>query len=255
VVSGGERLDRLIAASPSEQSWRALCRALGRARRGTIDDVGERIAGWPDALREAPWSWLSRALAGGDVPALRLARIAVVQSRRVEDAAIERLVASANVGGLMNLVLDDNLLGPRGARALAASPHLGELVLLLLGSNRIGDEGAQALAEARGLGSLASLDVSHDQIGDEGAAAIVGGRGLPILRNLYLEENRITDAGARRIASMPALSRYEQLMLDDNPIGEAGHAALAASPHRSPALRLAWIGAGSLRPREPVQGP
>jgi hypothetical protein len=239
---GGEGLDRLIEALPSEGSWRALCRALGRARAATIDDVTEQIAGWPDALREAPWGWLRRALSGEDVPALRLARIAVVRRRRAGDAAVERLVASPNVSGLVTLVLDANLVGPHGARAIAASRHLGKLVLLLLGDNRLGDLGAQALAEARALDSLASLDLSHDEIGDAGAAAVVSGRGLPTLRNLYLDENRITDLGVQRIAAMPALSRYEQLMLDHNPISEAGYAALAASPHRSSTLTTAWIG-------------
>jgi hypothetical protein len=59
-------VERILDGPPSKIAFRALCAALGRAGspRHLVSLCGERLASWPDAMREAPWSWLAALEAG-----------------------------------------------------------------------------------------------------------------------------------------------------------------------------------------------
>ncbi|GAA4528168.1 hypothetical protein [Amycolatopsis samaneae] len=68
--------ERILTGPPGKIAFRALCAVLGRA--GSPPDLvawcGERLAAWPGAVREAPWSWLAALEAGHERPGWPLVR-------------------------------------------------------------------------------------------------------------------------------------------------------------------------------------
>jgi hypothetical protein len=127
-----------------------------------------------------------------------------------------RIFKLASLTELTSLHIQDNEIGPEGARVLAS---LTGLTSLYLSSNRIGPEGAHALAA---LTRLTSLHLDYNQLGATGTRALAA---LTRLTSLHLEYNRIGAGGARALA---ALTRLTSLHLTGNAIGDEGARALTA---------------------------
>ncbi|MGP4083502.1 hypothetical protein [Streptomyces sp. KR55] len=78
-------IERILGGPPSKLAFRALCAALVRAGspRDLVSRCDERLASWPDVLREAPWSWLAALNAGYTKPTWQLVRSLAPQSARI----------------------------------------------------------------------------------------------------------------------------------------------------------------------------
>jgi uncharacterized protein (TIGR02996 family) len=173
------------------------------------------------------------------------------------DDAFVAFVRSPHLGGLHELDLGANALGPRSVAALLAAPFAANLASLDLWRNRVGDEGAEliaasaspsvrriqlgesgigarggvALARSRRLGAVEVLELQHNPLGDEAACALVGSGSLAALRSLNIYEVGLGVEGAGRLCELPGLGRIEQLSIGGNRIGDRGLRALAGSPH------------------------
>jgi uncharacterized protein (TIGR02996 family) len=194
----------------------------------------------------------------------RLSRISFTGAgNRMDGAGASAFFASPYLGGLTELDLSYNAIGPQGAAALAACRHLAGLRHLDLSHNRVGDEGAAALAASPYLGNLESLSLYSNDIGDDGAAALANSPHLNRLDFLGLTSNQVGPAGVEALAAAAGLPALTRLRLAYNPVGDRGAAALLASPRLGPLstrlrrlreldLRGANVGAeaaAALRPR------
>ncbi len=112
-------VERILGGPPSKLAFRALCAALSRA--GSPEDLvshaGQRLAAWPDPVREAPWSWLAALDAGFSKPAWRLVRSLGFRSGHAGTTRIALPDSHAEAHGVTHL--DLGWFGP-GARRLAA---------------------------------------------------------------------------------------------------------------------------------------
>jgi uncharacterized protein (TIGR02996 family) len=175
--------------------------------------------------------------------ALRLSR-APSQVRlewgEITDRELEPLAQSTTITRLRLLKLENNCIGPAGARMLADSPNFAGLVELDLGrrpfaarspGRAIGDEGVSAIAGSKTLRQLRVLDLSEQDIGPAGAAALANSPVAAGLRELHLNLNRLGRDGAQELAASPLLAGLKTLQLATNAIGDLGLTALASSPH------------------------
>jgi len=72
VIDYEAEIDRILAGPPGKLAFRGLC-AVARDP-DLVARCEERLAGWPDEVREAPWSWLAALAAGHPRPGWRLVR-------------------------------------------------------------------------------------------------------------------------------------------------------------------------------------
>lgn len=75
-------VERVLGGPPGKQAFRALCAVLARADNpeSLVSLCDERLAAWPDAVREAPWSWLAALDAGYPKPTWPLVRSLALRS-------------------------------------------------------------------------------------------------------------------------------------------------------------------------------
>ena len=78
MIDYAAEVDRILAGPPSKVAFRALCAALRDS--DLVTRCEERLAEWPDEVREAPWSWLATLAAGHTRPAWRLVRSLALQA-------------------------------------------------------------------------------------------------------------------------------------------------------------------------------
>jgi uncharacterized protein (TIGR02996 family) len=119
-------------------------------------------------------------------------------------------LARAPAGSLRHLSLQNNRIGPNGARALAASPLCRALTRLDLSGNAIGDAGLRALTH---LDHLRWLDVGRGTIGRQGVKSLLASPLLERLSYLGVEKNEI---GLRAFENLRARlgDRLEHELLD-----------------------------------------
>jgi hypothetical protein len=123
------------------------------------------------------------------------------------DQMVEHLAQGLRTNqSLLELVLDSNRIGDRGAVALASAiggNAASRLEALSLNFNRIGDAGGEALASAlEATHSVKEASLANNQLGDLAAAAFGARLGAyRSLRTLSLRENRVANAGARALAT------------------------------------------------------
>lgn len=102
-------VERILGGPPSKVAFRALCAALDRAGspQHLVSLCDERLASWPDVVREAPWSWLAALDAGYSKPAWPLVRSLALSSARCGtlDAALPDPRAQLQVRGVTHLDL------------------------------------------------------------------------------------------------------------------------------------------------------
>lgn len=144
-----------------------------------------------------------------------------------------------------------NFIGPMGAQHLAtalASKRPGGLTDLNLSSNNIGPQGAASLAQALETnGSLTSLHLEANHIGPMGAQHIAEALLTnSTLQHLHLGNNVIDDFGARQLAnSLRVNGSLKTLDLFMNGIKTVGSGALATMLHGNKTLTrllLTWNG-------------
>ena len=142
--------------------------------------------------------------------------------------------------GMEDLILDNNNIGPEGAKAIAKNLNRAPgLEIMNLMHNNIGVDGARAIIQNLPAG-FKELILLENNLGDAGAKALAE-RPFPInLESLNLQGNNIGDAGAKALARHPFPIKLELLKLSDNPIGDDGIIALAQNlqqnPHSNPIL-------------------
>jgi uncharacterized protein (TIGR02996 family) len=151
----------------------------------------------------------------------RLRRL-VLDNLRLGDAVFARLAPLH----LRSLVLENNLLGPEGARALADMPLLQGLRELNLTWNKLRDEGAAALAGSPRAANLRVLDLGSNEIGLAGARALAASPHLANLRALHLVNNKLGNAGAEALIASPYLRGLTTLRLHSNRIFKSMKPAL-----------------------------
>jgi len=146
------------------------------------------------------------------------------------------ILAQANaLGRLLELILDDNLVGVRGIQALARARF--RLTRLSVRGMRGADaysndpavrsEGVAILAASHRFRDLESLDLSGNEIEDDALATLVQSPHLLNLRELVLANNELTDVGLEVLADEGWEIRLANLDLSGNPIGDGGVAHLA----------------------------
>ncbi|MDA3649080.1 hypothetical protein LZ318_15480 [Saccharopolyspora indica] len=155
-------VEQILEGPPSKLAFRALCAALDHA------DSPPDLASWPDAVREAPWSWLAALDSGRSKPTWPLVRSLVLEPTR---------------SGVRKLPLPDPRTQPevRGVTHLDLGSYAGDQLAALaetaaswanLRSVRVDgltDEDAGSLAELAGtrlVAQLESLDLIslHDDV-------------------------------------------------------------------------------------------
>lgn len=163
VIDYDAEIERILDGPPGRLAFRALCALLGRA--GSPAHLAERcerrLAGWPDEVREAPWSWLAALDAGHSRPGWRLARSIALRTghNSMADPPFPDPRAQPEVRGISHLDL-----GYFASEELAAVvrnlPHWKNLRRLrtsfLSPSN---GEVVAALAAAPGLTQLEALNL------------------------------------------------------------------------------------------------
>lgn len=82
VIDHEAEIERILDGPPGRLAFRALCGVLGRAGSPgpLVERCEQRLAAWPDEVREAPWSWLAALHAGHSRPGWRLARSIALKS-------------------------------------------------------------------------------------------------------------------------------------------------------------------------------
>jgi hypothetical protein len=199
-VSVMGELRSVVAVPYHAGSWAALCAALkpcermGREQwRAEIEPYVERaIAGWPDAVRVAPMSWVLLAAGGAEAGLLRLARAVVLDPAGEEvlwgDDGLVALVESPDFALITRLEAPGAGLTDQAALAIARTPNAALLAELVLFGNQLGSEGARLLARSNSLPSLRVLDLrDNDGVGPDGAAAFWEAPQSARLHRLLLE--------------------------------------------------------------------
>ncbi|WP_346048967.1 hypothetical protein [Actinomadura chokoriensis] len=109
MIDDGAEVERILDGPPGRLAFRALCAAVGRAGASEklVSSCDERLASWPDEVREAPWSWLAALDAGHSRPGWPLVRSLAPGSARcgLRDAALPDPRRRPEVRGVTHLDL------------------------------------------------------------------------------------------------------------------------------------------------------
>jgi uncharacterized protein (TIGR02996 family) len=151
-------------------------------------------------LRQMPHVEEVRLLAhrvDGDIFALPMPRLRLLQVFHATDYPLGRLAANKSLANLTHLLLqphaprhdDEPYIGPRELRAICRS---------------------------RNLPKLSHLTLRYTTVGDEGIAEIISSGLIRRLKVLDLLGGCVTDDGARMLAACPEVKSLERLNLDTN---------------------------------------
>lgn len=109
MIDHGAEVERILDGPPGKLAFRALCAAVGRAGapRSLVSSCDERLASWPDTVREAPWSWVAALDAGHSKPVWPLVRSLALDTARcgLRDAALPDPRRHPEVRGVTHLDL------------------------------------------------------------------------------------------------------------------------------------------------------
>jgi Ran GTPase-activating protein (RanGAP) involved in mRNA processing and transport len=154
-----------------------------------------------------------------------------LRENQLTHVGVEAL-AKAKIGVATSLMLSQNPIGDRGAKAIAAgTERFHGLEILYLKDCKISAVGARALMDPKtGLKGLWEIELSDNPIGDAGVEAIAKNGHTSMLSGLYLSNVGMTDRGARALAASPHLGKLKSLYVDGNKLTPAGIQALKESP-------------------------
>lgn len=109
MIDYDDEIEQILDGPPSKLAFRALCAAVGRAGapQNLVSFCDERLASWPDTVREAPWSWLAALDAGYSKPVWPLVRSLALSTERcgLRDAALPDPRRHPEVRGVTHLDL------------------------------------------------------------------------------------------------------------------------------------------------------
>ena len=270
-ASFGEVRSLLQRPRDPAQLWPQLCELLvevdlDEQLRGQVGSYARAHAlAWPARDRPLPLPWLERILRGQPTPQARLAGWLDTSPRgmRLEDIGAEVLASSQDLEGLRIAHLRHQLVHLEGLGSILAAPWLEGLVELALDGNLLGDRGARAITRraplprldrlslravgmARGgllrlldsslMLRLRALDVARNDLGWRCAPAIAA-RGARCVRLQTLGLRRTglgpEDAGplGDLLARAPALTSLD---LDENRLGAQALITMLERAQRSP---------------------
>jgi uncharacterized protein (TIGR02996 family) len=233
----GDRAVRMLAESSAE-SLETLdvrntnlthfgARALFQCRLPTLHTLNMDTARLLTEGNRDPIAELAGLL---DAPLSRQLQALNFTLCRIENTGLEQLLLWMASGGLEELELDANLLGPPAGVMLAASPDVATLKKLGLARNNIRDEGAKALAGSPYLANVLELNLADNRIGGPGLQTLVHSTSLTGLRRLDLSGNFMGTTNATRLAEGPLIANLTGLGLSRSAIESEGVRALAESP-------------------------
>jgi len=262
-------LRAILCQPPSEVLWSELCTLIEDVSPDVFVDtvspyLEEHLSDWDASIRVAPSSWISRSLAGEDVPQLYFTTMELDVSELGDDAEVTdvtkiiehymhpyfhgltalRASRSALAGALFvrvchtptfsNLeVLDvtGTTIGSQGALALARSEHLRKLRVVGIGWCGLDDEGALALARSEVVRTWETLDIEGNGIQEAASMALLRNPNFESLRDLKIGWNDIGDGGMRVLAEEAVFTeQVVNLGLENNSIEDHGVQALFSSP-------------------------
>lgn len=163
MIDYDSEVERILDGPPSRLAFRALCAALDRAGSpaGLLSRCEERLAAWPDRMRQAPWSWLAALEAGRTRATWGLVRSLGLRAPRIGvlDPELPDPRARSEVRGVTDLEL-----GWYASEQLAALvgtlEHWEQLRSVRIAGLTDSDaESVTGLADDRALGRLESLDL------------------------------------------------------------------------------------------------
>ncbi|MEU1479166.1 hypothetical protein [Streptomyces sp. NPDC005760] len=109
MIDYDSEIQRILDGPPGKLAFRALCAALVRAGcpERLVSLCDERLASWPDRVREAPSSWLAALEAGHTKPTWELVRSLALRSPRIGivDPVLPDPRSRSEVGGVTHLGL------------------------------------------------------------------------------------------------------------------------------------------------------
>lgn len=222
---------------------------------------------------EAVQHWAPRALS--ELKELKVLNLA---HNQLEVRGLEIVVQALGSSQLEELVLTDNLLGPKAgqlvaelllqvpslatvdlsenflqeegaamiAKVLRGRPVLATRLSLDLSSNDLRVAGAKALASLLEMDAVRSMELASNRLHDFGIKAMAQVlKGNRCLTFLGLQENNISDEGVTALLEACENEKLQTLELDYNAISDAALAALTA------AMPTCWITSAGNRPKQP----
>lgn len=191
-------LSRLRAEQPQAEQWKALCEFLSgcklQEQAYLAKNLAPRLRSFPDAVRSAPSSWLTRLHRGERVPALCLARALAWKDSGLDDRGLIELLQQPELRNLSSLKLFGQALSSKSACWIAQAPQCAKLESLNLTSNRIESQGFRALIESKSLGALRRLFLGRNHLCDEDADWLISNKHHLSLELLDLRENQFSPA-------------------------------------------------------------
>lgn len=174
--------------------------------------------------------------------ALKSLEVLNLGHNQLEIRGLEVFLAALTSVGLRELVLTDNLLGPKAAQMVGELMlQLPSLVGVNLSENFLQEEGAALLAEVLCKGSTSglSLDLSSNDLRVAGAKSLARLMELDHFRSLELASNRLHDFGIKALAQPLRQNRgLTFLGLAENKISDEGLQVLAEALGENQTLEI-----------------
>ncbi len=211
---------------PTAQSWDNIVRLFdciedSAGLQVSIDLALEHLVQWPSSLRQAPWHWIERTLAGDAPPSLRLVKSLTIDSREKVSHGLFRLFRCPHLCALEHLALRQTAMG-------------GQRVL-------------KALAQASWTTSLRELHFDSVRLRDTHLDYLLScSDQFPALQSLHLERNQFTARALQDMETVPMIQRLHELHIDGNPLGSTGGSLLGRIPFSH--LKTLCVGGTKLGP-------
>ncbi|MEM1348154.1 MAG: hypothetical protein AAGI01_06345 [Myxococcota bacterium] len=231
-------LRAIVHQPPSAVLWSELCSLIGDVLPDVFVDtispyLEEHLSGWGEDVRVAPASWVSRSVAGEDVPQLYFTTMELDVSALSDDAP------EPDVATLIEHYMHPYFRGLRALRAhrvelagelfarMCDTPTFERLEVLDVTGAGLGAEGARALAQSKHLKHLREVRIGWCNLEGAGALALANSHIVRAWETLDIEGNGIQEAEAMRLLRNPHFVNLRDLKLGWNDIGDGGMKVLA----------------------------
>lgn len=200
-------------------AWEKICALLDafrpEQRAEYVPYVREHTRGWDALVRKNPVSWFERALAGEDVPELRLVgHLALGGKRARRGANLERLEKWVNPQEVRALEVRGPVVARGGlARLFDGVLFEAEIESISVVRGELGLAGLEAIMRSRQTRWLRELSFSREQIGSWGARALAEDERAGQLESLTLRDIML-DANAIDYLLLSEVLRPVELCLE-----------------------------------------